>query len=138
MLDIEQDSENDWPLRPWIYAAILAGGGLALFFLLVWNVNYDWLGLNNDTDQLPYLNMRQGLSGLVIFGLGGFVLASEKLRLKWALAYALGLGAMMGLVIWVQSYTHDYGFEPDYRFAAALVFTALSLPIFQTFRDEGR
>src|SRR3546814_17405867 len=80
------DSDPPWPLRPWIMAAICAVAGLA-FHLLI-DHHYD--------DALAH--WRSALAAGIAAATVVFVLGVERRRWHWALGFALGRGAILGLI----------------------------------------
>lgn len=112
-------------MRPWIMAAICASAGL-LFDALT---DYPSTGLP-----------RPGQSALATFvavAALSFVLTVEKRRWRWAVAFALGWGAVAALVGW---FTASYNSKPtifEWPFFSGLFAVMLAAPLFQTLRDEG-
>ncbi len=121
---LNQATEN-WPLRPWIMAAICAAAGL-IFHLL--------------TDRtypatVPVLN--QAAATFVAIAALSFVLTVERVRLAWALAFAAGWGLVLALVGW---FTARYNLDAtifEWPYLSGIFAVMLAAPLFQTVRDEG-
>jgi hypothetical protein len=112
----------DWPLRPWIFAAICSAAGL-VFNLLV--------------DQAPLEPWRQAFASFVAIATLSFVFTVELKRLHWALIFAAGWGAVIALVGW---FTAQYNFNPtifEWPYLSGIFAVLLAAPLFQTVRDEG-
>ncbi len=119
---------SDWPLRPWIMAAVCAAAGL-LFHTLM-----DRPGLIT-SGQMPA--WRQ--SGATFVGIAAisFVLTVEQRRWLWSLAFALAWGVVIALVGY---FTASYNHFPsifEFPFLSGLFAVLLAAPLFQTARDEG-
>jgi Domain of unknown function (DUF4153) len=118
-------SQDDlaWPLRPWIWAVICAAGA--------WGVNRL---VNGSNDQAIW---RQVAATFVIVATIGFVLTAELRRLFWALAFALGAGAVLAFVGWFTAAYNKGGNMAEYPFLAGIFALLIAAPLFQTVRDEG-
>lgn len=110
--------QEEWPLRPWLLAAIGALAGLAIWHLL------DVMG----TITVPW---RTGLAAFVFFAAlaTGFVL--RPVRQAEAAVFALGLGAVMGSIAWLAARAGDRYAGEEFAFAAGVFFSALAVPLFQ-------
>ena len=120
----DADTE-DWPLRPWIMAAVCALAGLAFSVLT---------DLNGRT-ELPA--WRQAAATFVAIAAVAFVLTVEQRRWLWSLGFALGWGAVIALVGW---FTASYNRFPtifEFPFLSGVFAVLLAAPLFQTGRDEG-
>ena len=114
-----------WPLRPWIMAAICAIAGLL----------FQWLASFNNSPG--YTPARGALATAILIGTGAFVLTVEQRRWWWALAFAVGWGAVIGFV---GLSTGRYGADPtlfEWPFFSGVVAVLIAAPLFQTARDEG-
>lgn len=115
----------DWPLRPWIMAAICAVAGLLLELL-------------GDTGSNAAVSAaRQAGAAFVAVAAISFVLTVEQRRWHWSLAFALGWGVVVALVGW---FTASYNQRPEifeFPFLSGLFAVLLAAPLFQTMRDEG-
>ncbi len=117
--------DTDWPLRPWIMAAICAVAGLLLEFL-------GDPGFNTAVSAA-----RQAGAAFVAIAAISFVLTVEQRRWQWSLAFALGWGVVVALVGW---FTASYNQRPEifeFPFLSGLFAVLLAAPLFQTVRDEG-
>jgi hypothetical protein len=112
----------DWPLRPWILAAICSAAGLAFHFLV-------------DGTEVPA--WRQALASFVAIATLSFVVTLERKRLHWAAIFAVGWGAVIALVGWS---TARYNLNPtlfEWPYLSGIFAVLLAAPLFQTLRDEG-
>src|SRR5688572_16673034 len=89
--------DADWPLRPWIMAAICAVAGLIFDFLT-----------DLDTTNTRSAAQQAGATFVAIAAVS-FVLTVEQRRWKWSLSFALGWGAVVALVGW---FTASYNQSP--------------------------
>ena len=121
------DSQTqEWPLRPWIMAAICAVGGL-LFHLLT----------DHDYAQ-PLSPERQAAATFVAVAAVSFVLTVERVRWWWSLAFALCWGLVIALVGWFSAGYNRQGEIFEFPFLSGVFAVFLAAPLFQTARDEGR
>ena len=125
-MNLRQDATtDDWPLRPWIMAAICAVAG-GLFYLLT-DFSY----------AASVTPLRQAGATLVAIATLSFVMTVEQRRWLWSLAFALGWGVVVALVGW---FTASYNQHPtifEWPFLSGLFAVLLAAPLFQTVRDEG-
>jgi len=117
------DSDPPWPLRPWIMAAICAAAGLA-FHLLI-SHPYD--------DPLP--DWRSALATAVAVAAVVFVLGVELRRWLWASGFALGWGAILGLIAWQTAAYNLQGSPIEWPFWSGMLAVLVATPLFQTRRD---
>lgn len=117
------DSDPPWPLRPWIMAAICAAAGLA-FHLLI-SHPYD--------DPLP--DWRSALATAVAVAAVVFVLGVELRRWLWASGFALGWGAILGLIAWQTAVYNLQGSPIEWPFWSGMLAVLVATPLFQTRRD---
>lgn len=113
----------DWPLRPWVLAALLALAGLLIHLLLDTGNFFD--------SALPLAPWRAAAAALVFFGslCAAFSMAPGHLRV--AGVFAIGAGAVMGGLAWhLARVQQPYSAEP-FAFAAGIFATVLALPLFQ-------
>lgn len=125
MSERQDETTEDWPLRPWIMAAICAVAGL-LFHLL--------------TDQVanePLAIWRQAGGAFVAVAAVSFVLTIERKRWSWSLIFALGWGAVIALVGWFTASYNRQGEIAEFPFLSGIFAVLLAGPLFQTMRDEG-
>ncbi len=107
---------EDWPLRPWILAAIGAIAGLGVYELLDGFTSEPW---------------RAALAALLFFGAAaaGFVLRPRNL-IETA-AFALGVGAVMGGIAYLAVNGGESRAGEEFVFAAGVFFSILAIPLFQ-------
>ncbi|MDQ3470976.1 MAG: DUF4153 domain-containing protein, partial [Pseudomonadota bacterium] len=117
--------DADWPLRPWIVAAICAVGGLLL----------ETLGDTNSANAVSAA--RQAAAAFVAVAAISFVLTIEQRRWHWALAFALGWGLIVALVGWFTASYNQRQEIFEFPFLSGLFAVLLAAPLFQTVRDEG-
>ncbi|KGB51766.1 hypothetical protein FG91_04130 [Sphingopyxis sp. LC81] len=117
------DNDLPWPLRPWIMAAICAAAGLA-FHLLI-DHHYD--------DTLA--DWRSALATAVAVAAVVFVLGVELRRWHWALGFALGWGAILGLIAWQTAAYNIQGNPVEWPFWSGMLAVLVATPLFQTRRD---
>jgi hypothetical protein len=119
--------DRDWPQRPWIMAAIGAAAGLAIFFLTDRSGDY----------STPFPVWRQVATAFTIVAAVSFLLTVELRRWVWAVAFAIGWGAVIALVGW---FTAQYNQVPEIfeaPFFSGILAVLIAAPLFQTVRDEG-
>ena len=116
---------EEWPLRPWIMAAICAVGGL-LFHLLIHEVTTAALSAE-----------QQAAATFVVVVTVSFVVTVERLRWLWAVAFATGWGAVIALVGWFTASYNREGEIAEFPFLAGIAAVLIAAPLFQTIRDEG-
>ena len=117
--------DADWPLRPWIMAAICAVAGLIFDFLT-----------DLDTSYARSAAEQAGATFVAIAAVS-FVLTVEQRRWIWSLGFAIGWGAVVALVGW---FTASYNQNPtifEWPFLSGVFAVLLAAPLFQTIRDEG-
>ena len=117
--------DDDWPLRPWLMAAICAVAGLL----------FERLSNMYSNDVVPAI--RQAGAAFVAVAAVSFVITVEQRRWQWALGFALGWGVIVALVGW---YTASYNPRREifeFPFLSGLFAVLLAAPLFQTLRDEG-
>ena len=123
----EQD-QADWPLRPWIMAAIASTAGL-VFHLLI---DFD---LPAQADPIPA--WKQAAATFVAIATVSFVLTVELRRLHWALIFAAGWGAVVAFVGWFTAQYNVHSTIFEWPFLSGIFAVLLAAPLFQTVRDEG-
>ena len=116
---------EEWPLRPWIMAAICAVAGL-IFNRLV-------------DHQYPSTvpPIRQAAATFVAIATVAFVLTVERRRWLWSLGFAAGCGLVIALVGW---FTASYNSNPtifEWPFLSGVFAVLIAAPLFQTVRDQG-
>jgi hypothetical protein len=124
MESVRHSAEDQaWPLRPWIWAVLGAVSAFAVNQLL-------------DTKGDPAI-VRQIAATFIIVATLGFLLTSELRRIIWAVAFALGAGAVLAFVGWFTASYNKGGEIAEYPFLAGIFALLIAAPIFQTVRDEG-
>ena len=117
--------DRDWPVRPWILAAIGAVGGLIVHFL---------------TDHHygdPFPVWKQAATSFTAIAVVSFLLTVELRRWTWSIAFSVGWGAVIALIGW---FTAQYNQVPDifeFPFFSGILAVLVAAPLFQTIRDEG-
>ncbi len=111
---------EEWPLRPWVLAALLGLAGLLVY--LASNGN------GPDT-RVPW---RAALVALFFFGPLAFAFAIERARWKEPLAFAALGGAVMAGLAWRAVAGGDAYASPEYGFIAGVIATGLALVLFQS------
>ena len=125
MPEREIDQREEWPLRPWLLAAIGAVAGL--LFHSFTDFRY--------SEPAPV--MRQAAATFVAVSTLAFILTVERRRWPWSVAFAAGWGLVVALVGW---FTASYNLRPtifEWPFLSGLFAVMLAAPLFQTVRDEG-
>ena len=124
------DEQRAWPQRAWIMALVGALAGLCVHLL---------------TDKLHYGSpasvetlVRQAAAAGVIVGALSFLLTAERVRLTWAVAFALIWGAVVALVGYSTGGYNRAGEMAEFPFFSALLAVGIAAPLFQAMRDEGR
>jgi hypothetical protein len=122
------DSEDrDWPARPWIMAAIGAVGGLIIHLLTDGHTGY--------RDTFPV--WKQAATAFTVVATIAFLLTAELRRWTWAIAFALGWGAVIALVGWYTAQYNRNGEIMEFPFLSGILAVLIAAPLFQTVRDEG-
>ena len=116
---------QEWPLRPWIMAALAAVAGL-LFHLLT----------DDDPGESVSATRQAGATFVAIATLS-FLVAVERLRWPWAVAFALGWGVVVAFVGWFSAGYNRQGEIFEWPYFSALFAVLVAAPLFQTIRDEG-
>ncbi len=111
-----------WPARPWIWAAL---GAVILF-------SVERI-LDHNDDAI--INQVAAVF-LIVAGLA-FAITAERVRLGWAIAFALGAGAILALVGWFTASYNKGGEMAEYPFFAGIFAMLVAAPLFQVVRDEG-
>ena len=126
-MNLRQDeTTKDWPLRPWIMAAICATAGLSFHFL---------------TDHVygeAVDRWRQAGATFVAIAALSFVITVEQRRWLWSLAFAVGWGAVIALVGWFTAAYNQYPTIFEWPFLSGVFAVLLAAPLFQTMRDTFR
>ena len=125
-MNLRQDATtDDWPLRPWIMAAICAVAG-GLFHLLTDHAYGEALE-----------RWRQAGATFVAIAAISFVLTVERKRWTWSLYFALGWGLVVAMVGWFTARYNQYPTIFEWPFLSGIFAVLIAAPLFQTVRDEG-
>ncbi|MXO58100.1 DUF4153 domain-containing protein [Altererythrobacter salegens] len=116
-MDGTEGNHIDWPLRPWILAALLGAAGL-----LVWT----FADKGND---VPW---RMAATAFVFFGAIAAAFTIERDNWKQPLVFALVVGLVMAGLAWRAVSAGDHYAVPQYGFIAGVISTGLALPLFQS------
>jgi hypothetical protein len=123
-------AEPAWRLRPVILAAVGAVTAVAIQQLLDrWS--------RGSYSLAPPENWRIALS--ITLGTGAMALGfgMERVRLLWAVAFALLAGAVAGLIYYWNGGHSGWDDFGNWRYASLFLSIAIAVPLFQTARDEG-
>lgn len=128
-MDGQSMSEHPaWPLR----ALLLAALGAALGLIFHWLVR----GIEHPAESGD--SLRAAAAAFVaVFGLV-FAVSLERRRLIWSAAFAAAGGALAGLVAGWNGDPDNWGAGEGWQFFSALLAVAISVPLFQAWRDTGR
>ncbi|HEX6218638.1 MAG TPA: DUF4153 domain-containing protein [Sphingomicrobium sp.] len=116
---------GEWPLRPWIMAAIAAVAGL-IFHSLV-----------HEVTRVELSAEKQAAATLVAVATISFIVTVERLRWLWAVAFAVGWGTVIAFVGWFTASYNRNGEIAEFPFLAGIAAVLIAAPLFQTVRDEG-
>ena len=111
-------SHADWPVRPWVLAALLALAGLAIHFVT------DPAG----ADLVPW---RAALAAALVFGPLAFAFTLDRARWKEPLVFAGVVALVMAGIAWRATSAGDRHADQAFWVAAGLVAITLALPLFQ-------
>ena len=126
-MTMRQDSgTEDWPLRPWIMAAICATAGWAFYLFMDRPVMMA-------TGIMPVWRLA-GTTFVAIAAIS-FVLTVEQRRWLWSLGFAVGWGAVIALVGWFTASYNQYPTIFEWPFLSGVFAVLLAAPLFQTLRD---
>lgn len=119
--------DQDWPIRPWIMAGVGAVGGLVIHLLT------DHLIASNGTIIL----WRQAATTFTAVAVLALVLTIEPRRWWWAVAFALGWGAVISMVGWFTAQYNHHSTIFEFPFWSGILAILIAAPLFETIRDEG-
>jgi hypothetical protein len=108
--------ETEWPLRPWLLAALFGLAGLLIHFATHDNEDVAW---------------RAALAAFLFFGAIAAAFTLEQGRWKAPSLFALVIGAVMAGLSWRAVQYGESLPDEQYGFAAGVVASALALPLFQ-------
>ena len=116
---------EEWVQRPWLMAILCAAAGL-LFHTLIHEVTTATLSAE-----------QQAAATFVAVATVSFALTVERLRWPWAVAFAIGWGAVIAFVGWFTASYNRNGEIVEFPFLAGIAAVLIAAPLFQTIRDEG-
>ena len=116
---------EEWAERPWLMAILCAAAGL-LFHTLIHEVTTATLSAE-----------QQAAATFVAVATVSFALTVEGLRWPWAVAFAVGWGAVIAFVGWFTASYNRNGEIVEFPFLAGIAAVLIAAPLFQTIRDEG-
>ncbi len=108
--------ETDWPLRPWIFAGLLAVAGLAIYFL---------------TDDANDSGPRIAAAAFIAFASGAFVFTAERGRTIAPAIFSLVTGLVVGGLTWRAVGAGNDIADGGYAVAAGVFACLLAVPLFQ-------
>jgi hypothetical protein len=121
------EQDRDWPLRPWIMAAIGAVGGLIIHLLTDRSGGY----------TTPFPVWKQAATCFTAIAVLSFLLTVELRRWTWSVAFAIGWGVVLALVGWFTAQYNQYPTIFEFPFWSGILAVLIAAPLFQTIRDEG-
>ena len=119
--------DRDWPQRPWILAATGALGGLVVHLLTEGHTAYGQV----------FPVWKQAATAFTVVATISFLLTVELRRWTWAIAFALGWGAVIALIGWFTAQYNLNGEIMEFPFLSGILAVLTAAPLFQTLRDEG-
>ncbi len=108
--------EADWPLRPWIFAGLLALAGLAIHFLA-----------DDANDSGP----RIAAAAFIAFACAAFVFTAERGRYVAPAIFSVVTGLVVGGLAWRAVGAGNDVADGGYALAAGLFACLLAVPLFQ-------
>ena len=108
--------ETDWPLRPWLFAVLLALAGLAIHLLT-----------DNAFDSGP----RVAAAAFIAFASGAFVFTAERGRIVGPAIFSLVTGLVVGGLTWRAVGAGNDVADSGYAVAAGVFACMLAVPLFQ-------
>src|SRR6186713_3173391 len=116
VVSTDERGEAEWPLRPWLLAALLGLAGLLIHFT------------THEHDDVAW---RVALAAFVFFGAIAAAFTLEQRRWKAPSLFALVVGLVMAGLTWRAVRYGESLPDEQYGFAAGVVASALALPLFQ-------
>ncbi|HTN15209.1 MAG TPA: DUF4153 domain-containing protein [Sphingomonadaceae bacterium] len=107
---------RDWPLRPWLLAALLGLSGLLIHFVT-----------HGHDDDAPHM----AAAAFLFFGPMAAALSLERQRWQETALFAVIAGLVMAGLAWRAVSAGDHGSDGQYAFGAGVIATLLALPLFQ-------
>jgi hypothetical protein len=126
----DQRMEHEpWPMRAGILLVLGALCGLLVHQLISSDTGNQW----SVTDNVARLSLAAfvAIAGLL------FAFTLERARWIWSLIFALGVGAVLGLIFYWNGSPESRSADDTWRVFAALLSVAIAAPLFQTMRDAG-
>src|SRR5687767_6025617 len=103
--------EAEWPLRPWLLAALFGLAGLLIHLVTHENDDVAW---------------RVALAAFLLFGAIAVAFTVEEGRWKGPALFALAIGAVMAGLAWRAVQYGEYLPDEEYGLAAGVVASALA------------
>jgi hypothetical protein len=110
------DAVPEWPLRPWLLAALLGLAGLLIHLV------------THENDDVPW---QMAAAAFLFFGAIAAAFTLERDSWKEPAIFAVAVGAVMAGLAWRAVRYGESLPDEQYGFAAGVVATALALPLFQ-------
>lgn len=123
---MQGDAIGNWPMRPWLMAAIGAVAGL-IFWMMV--------DMPGSAEPPP---ARQAAATFVMVGALAFLITAERIRLAWAAGFAVAWGLIVALIGFYTASYNKGGEIAEFPFLSALLAVGIAAPLFQVVRDQGR
>ncbi len=116
--DHASQPHSDWPLRPWVLAALLGLAGLGIYFAAEWNSN-------------AWAPWRAALTAALAFGPLALAFTLDRDRWKAPLAFAAIAALVMAGIAWRVANAGENHVDAPFWLAAGVVSITLALPLFQ-------
>ena len=126
MTETIEATEERWPLRPWLLAALGAASGLAIHLIL----GKDYLFRLASSFEIAVAAFIGSLALLI-----GFTL--ERTRWQWALIFSGICALVIALVFYWNGGPDDWRSAENWRAVCGLLAVAIAAPLFQAARDAG-
>jgi hypothetical protein len=124
MTDDHIESQGGWPLRPVLLGVL---GALAC------------LAIQQIGDAAPLGAAQRALMAAIATGALAFGFTAERLRLAWAVIFAVAVAVVTGLVMWWSGAPDgNVWWAGGWNDASLFAAIAIAAPLFQTARDEGQ
>ena len=107
---------QDWPMRPWLLAALLGLAGLLVYFAADGGENVPW---------------RMALAAAVLFGPLALAFTLAQDRWKGPAIFAAVLAVVMAGISWRATSAGDRYADEEFWVAAGILAVTLALPLFQ-------
>ncbi|MGN6268708.1 MAG: DUF4153 domain-containing protein [Sphingomonas sp.] len=124
MTDDHIESQGGWPLRPVLLGVL---GALAC------------LAIQQIGDAAPLGAAQRALMAAIATGALAFGFTADRLRLVWAVIFAVAVAVVTGLVMWWSGAPDGNVWRAGgWNDASLFAAIAIAAPLFQTARDEGQ